>query len=79
MGRGEPLAVVSQSGLGGFPQEELAKGFPGISKVANPKGDTEKLFVPVSPRPYVPASSSSSTLHSFQLHQLHQLHLGVFQ
>ncbi|MDZ8051083.1 MAG: AAA-like domain-containing protein [Aulosira sp. ZfuVER01] len=35
---GEPVAVVRQSGLGGLPQEELPKGFPGISKLAFPAG-----------------------------------------
>ncbi|MEH2357422.1 substrate-binding domain-containing protein [Nostoc sp.] len=30
---GETVAVVRQSDLGGFPQEELPKGFPGISKL----------------------------------------------
>ncbi|MCC5621269.1 hypothetical protein [Nostoc sp. CHAB 5715] len=30
---GEAVAVVRQSDLGGFPQEELPKGFSGISKL----------------------------------------------
>jgi putative molybdopterin biosynthesis protein len=38
---GETVAVVRQSDLGGFPQEELPKGFPGISKLLNPRGEGE--------------------------------------
>ncbi|MEH2321687.1 substrate-binding domain-containing protein [Nostoc sp.] len=40
---GEAVAVVRQSSLGGFPQEELPKGFPGISKLSNPKGEGTSL------------------------------------
>ncbi|ARV58391.1 hypothetical protein BZZ01_06835 [Nostocales cyanobacterium HT-58-2] len=36
---GEAVAVVSQSGAGVPPVEELAKGFPGISKLLNPEGE----------------------------------------
>ncbi|MBD2596787.1 helix-turn-helix domain-containing protein [Nostoc spongiaeforme FACHB-130] len=39
---GETVAVVRQSDLGGFPQKELPKGFPGISKLSNPKGEAAK-------------------------------------
>jgi molybdate-binding protein/DNA-binding XRE family transcriptional regulator len=48
---GEAVAVVRQSDLGGFPQEELPKGLPGISKLLlasavatqerHPKGESE--------------------------------------
>ncbi|WP_442941201.1 substrate-binding domain-containing protein [Nostoc sp.] len=44
---GEAVAVVRQSDLGGFSQEELPKGFPGISKLLNPEGETLAVRHPV--------------------------------
>ncbi len=35
---GETVAGVRQCDLGGFPKEQLPKGFPDISKLSNPKG-----------------------------------------
>ncbi|MHC5775478.1 substrate-binding domain-containing protein [Nostoc sp.] len=43
---GETVAVVRQSDLGVFPQEELPKGFPGISKLSNPEGETLAVIYP---------------------------------
>ncbi|MDZ8054152.1 MAG: magnesium chelatase subunit H [Aulosira sp. ZfuVER01] len=46
--------------------ESLAvDGFPGISKVANPKGDTETEIFPASERPRVPASVNARTLEKW--------------
>ncbi len=51
----ETVAVVKHCGLGGFPHEQMLKGFPDLSKLLNPKGgfpDLKQLLNPLGGRSF---------------------------